>query len=253
MRCGGLQRFSLADFPGTDAAIIFTAGCNLRCPYCHNPDLVVDGGQAAVDETTVWRFLERRRGILDAVVLSGGEALLQPDIAAVCRRLRDLGYRIKLDTNGTRPQALADLLDGGLLDYVALDIKLPLDRYHEIGGDGRAVSDSLDILVAAGVAGECRSTVVHPLLDADDVIAIGGVIAKRLPWILQDYRPPPRCLDATFATTARAFDDAQRADLWRQLDILGLCCRWRGEEIRPEAPPSVRINVPARPAVRNVH
>ena len=251
MRCGGLQRFSLADFPGTDAAIVFTTGCNLRCPYCHNPDLVTNGGRAGVAEAAVWDFLERRRGRLGAVVLSGGEALLQPDLAVVCRRLRDLGYRIKLDTNGTRPQALAGLLEASLLDYVALDLKLPLERYPEIGGDGRAVGQSLEILVAAGIAAECRSTVVHPLLGADDLVAIGGLIANRLPWILQDYRPPPRCLDQTFAATARPFDDAQRDDLWRQLDILGLCCRWRGQEISREAPPSVRISLPARPAVQN--
>ncbi len=239
MHIGGLQRFTLADFPGRDAAVVFTAGCNLRCPYCHNPELVCGG--ARVDEEAVWAFLERRRGRLDGVVLSGGEPTLQDDLLAACRRIKAMGFALKLDTNGLRPAVLAAVLAEDLADYIALDLKAPPEAYPERlgGGDPAALRRSLELVVAAGVAGECRTTVVHPLLTGEAVVAIGELVGGRLPWILQDFRPHA-ALDPAFAAGARAFASEERERLLRELDARGLPCRWRNAEIRSEAPPSGR-------------
>ena len=124
MRIHGLQKLAMVDYPGKLAATVFTGGCDLRCPFCHNALLVTRLAETPeIPEGEVLDFLKRRRGLLDGVVLSGGEPLLQPDAADFLQKVRDLGFAVKLDTNGTHPDRLADILDRGLADYVAMDIK----------------------------------------------------------------------------------------------------------------------------------
>ena len=125
---------SLVDYPGMPCAAIFTIGCNLRCPFCHNPGLVLDQAGSEISREIVLEFLRQRRTRLNAVCISGGEPTLQPDLVSFIREVKDIGYKVKLDTNGSRPEVLQRLLDGGLLDYAALDIKSSPAKYRQATG-----------------------------------------------------------------------------------------------------------------------
>jgi len=133
MIIGGLQRFSLIDYPGKISAILFTRGCNFRCPYCHNPELVDPQRYAEPwQEEEYWAFLQSRTQKLDAVVVTGGEPTLQEDLEPFLEKIRKMGFLIKLDTNGSNPDVLKDLLSANLVDYIAMDIKAPLEKYSEV-------------------------------------------------------------------------------------------------------------------------
>ena len=125
MRLAGLQKNSLIDYPGKASCVLFLFGCNFDCPYCHNPDLVRGGlsCHASLDEKTVYEFLERRKGLLDGVVISGGEPTLDKDLVFLCEKIKQIGYPLKLDTNGSQPQVIKRLIQEGLIDYIAMDIK----------------------------------------------------------------------------------------------------------------------------------
>ena len=176
MIIGGISKFSLIDFPGKVAAVIFTLGCNFRCPFCHNPELVLPEQYAApLDEYDVWQFLEKRAQQLDGLVITGGEPTLHSDLEEFCRRAKELGYAVKLDTNGTSPKMLKSLLAAELLDYVAMDIKAQLPRYPELTGvdvDIRAIQTSIGIIKSSGIRHQFRTTVVRPFLDAHDLSLI---------------------------------------------------------------------------------
>lgn len=199
MKTSGLVRLSTVDFPGRLAAVVFTAGCDLDCFYCHNRPLL---GADAPDMplADIVAFLEKRRGTLDGVVVTGGEPTLQPDLPAFLRLLRDMGYAIKLDTNGCRPDVLEDLLRGGspaLADYVAMDIKAPWARYPGLCGCGpdkaEAVQESVSVLARlagpAGAAWEVRTTVV-PQLTGDDLAGMAASLPPVPLYALQVYRRP---------------------------------------------------------------
>lgn len=131
MKIGGLQKLSLIDYPEKISAVIFTQGCNFRCPYCHNPQLVdVKLYQPCLEEKDIFRFLENRRGRLDAVVITGGEPALQDDLIPFIMDIRRLGFAVKLDTNGSRPRVLERLLRDGLVDFIAMDVKAQIGRAH---------------------------------------------------------------------------------------------------------------------------
>lgn len=134
MNIQGLNKVTLLDYPGRVACTVFTGGCDLRCPFCHNSQLVLHPTFSPIDEEEVFALLRRRRGIIDGVAITGGEPLLQPDIEAFISRVRELGYSVKLDTNGTHPARLAHLLEAGLVDHVAMDIKNSPERYPETVG-----------------------------------------------------------------------------------------------------------------------
>ncbi|WP_136689444.1 anaerobic ribonucleoside-triphosphate reductase activating protein [Halorhabdus amylolytica] len=157
MDLGGLQRTTLSDFPGRVACAVFTSGCNLRCPYCHNPELL--NGEPSLPEEDFFSFLTERADVLDGVVVSGGEPTLQADLPAFVRRIADRGLDVKLDTNGTRPEALRDVLDTGAIDYVAMDLKTRPGRYDELGADvGDAVTHSVELVRTSGINHEFRTT-----------------------------------------------------------------------------------------------
>lgn len=186
----GLAKNSFVDYPGRITAVVFAAGCNFDCFFCHNRALISDAH--IIDIEAVWELLERRRGMLDGVVISGGEPTLQPEgLQAFLTRARGLGYLCKLDTNGSRPQVVAGLLERRLLDYVALDIKLPAQRYGELGGGAawEPVVQTLALLRAAAVPFECRTTFI-PQLTIDDIAAMAEAIAPVPRWALQAYRVP---------------------------------------------------------------
>jgi len=150
MKIGGLQKISFIDYPGSIGAVVFVQGCNFRCPYCHNPELVdPERYGPLLNEGEVLAFLEKRRGKLDAVTLTGGEPTLQPDLVGFLRKVREMGYRIKLDTNGSQPEVLAALIREKLVDYLAMDIKGPREKYARIARvevDLAAIGRSVELI-----------------------------------------------------------------------------------------------------------
>jgi len=176
MKIGGLIKFTLIDFPGCPAAIVFTQGCNFRCRYCHNPELVYPHMfQEPVTEEEVKSFLVRRQGTLEGVVVSGGEPTLQPDIVRFMSDVKALGYKTKLDTNGSRPDVLQELIDKKLVDFIAMDLKAPLDKYALITGvDANAtiLRRSMDLIRQSGLPYEFRTTYDKEVLTDADIAAI---------------------------------------------------------------------------------
>jgi pyruvate formate lyase activating enzyme len=192
MRIGGLQRISLIDYPGQIGAIVFTQGCNFRCPYCHNPELV-DPAQYGplLPEEEVFRFLEKRQGKLDAVTVTGGEPTLQPDLDGFLKRTRRMGYLIKLDTNGSNPDALEKLIRGRLVDYLAMDVKGPFRKYERIVGvavDDAKIKKSIELIAASGVEHEFRTTIVRSQLDREDLAAVAKKVKQGV-YVLQPFIP----------------------------------------------------------------
>lgn len=194
MKIGGLQKLTLLDYPEVMSCIVFTDGCNFRCPFCHNAPLVVADADAPAETLTeeeVFAFLEKRKNLLDGVVITGGEPLIQPDIEGFIRRVRDLGYKVKLDTNGSFPARLTRLMDEKLVDYVAMDIKNSPARYRETAGVNAnlaAVEESARLLLGGAVDYEFRTTVVKPLFDTQSFRDIGESIRGAKRYFLQKFK-----------------------------------------------------------------
>ena len=192
MRIQGLQKLTLLDFPEKMACTVFTAGCNFRCPFCHNASLVTHiPAEADIDEEKFFTFLKKRKGILDGVCVTGGEPLLQADIEAFIGRIKDLGYLVKLDTNGSFPDKLKDLVGKGLVDYVAMDIKNSIADYGKtIGLDGRydeAIKESVSYLLEGHVDYEFRTTVTKNFHTEADFEEIGKWIQGAKRYYLQSF------------------------------------------------------------------
>lgn len=189
MRIAGLQKTTLLDFPGKVACTVFLAGCNFRCPFCQNAE-ILDGSPDEVAEEEFFAFLERRRGILDGVCVSGGEPLVG-DVAPVLRRIRALGYAVKLDTNGAFPDKLKALAAEGLIDFVAMDIKSSPARYPALAGvkcDVQKIKESAAFLLEGSLPYEFRTTCVKPLHRPEDFIYIGQWLAGAKAYFLQNFR-----------------------------------------------------------------
>jgi pyruvate formate lyase activating enzyme len=172
--------FTMLDFPGHTACIVWFSGCNMRCPYCHNPQIVKAKGRGDVGQ--VMDFLKKRQGLLDGVVLSGGEASAYPGLPAFIRSVKEMGYAVKLDTNGLRPDIIGAHLDAGFLDFVALDYKAPPEKFRRVTGTDKyhLFSRTLDLLCAQQkVAFEVRTTVHTALMDEEDVSAIIRDLERR--------------------------------------------------------------------------
>lgn len=192
MNFAGLEKCSFVDYPGRIAAVVFAPGCNFNCFYCHNRQLISAAPDEAQTEESVLALLRERRSFLDAVVVSGGEPTLQPGLPRFVQRVRDLGYLVKLDTNGSNPNLLRSLISTGLLDYVAMDIKAPLEKYETIAGKGinlLAVAKSISVLLDGDIDYEFRTTVTPQLMEAD-IRAIAERIVGARRYVLQQYRIP---------------------------------------------------------------
>jgi pyruvate formate lyase activating enzyme len=191
MRVKGFQGTSLLDFPGRIASLVFFGGCNLTCPFCHNPTLVHDPDQYPdypVDELLA--ELESRATFIDGVVISGGEPTLDPDCIVLMREIKGLGLQIKLDTNGLRPDRLSAMLDENLLDYVAIDLKTSPSRYGEMHSgpvNPQTLIQSISLLMASGVDYEFRTTCVPGMVKSADIDAIGAAIRGAKLWVLQQF------------------------------------------------------------------
>ena len=194
-----MQKLSLIDYPGRVACTLFTFGCNFRCPYCHNPELVVDDGTPPVPEGEVLRFLEERKGFLDGVCITGGEPTLHNDLPDFIRRVKGLGYSVKLDTNGTNPEMLKGLIVEKLVDYIAMDVKAPLEKYESVVRvkvDASKIAESVEI-VRAFPEHEFRTTVVPELLRREDIVAIAEWLRGARRFFIQQFKPS-KTLDKTF-------------------------------------------------------
>lgn len=191
MIIGGLQKLSLLDFPDKTACIVFTHGCNFRCPFCHNASLVI-GNETFSSEEEVFTLLKKRKGLLDGVVITGGEPLIHKDLKELILKIRNEGYSVKLDTNGTFPDRLNELIDLKLVDYVAMDIKNSPERYAETIGlasfDLAPVKKSVELLKEGKVDYEFRTTVVKPYFDEKSFVGIGEWIKGAKRYYLQNFK-----------------------------------------------------------------
>lgn len=191
MIINGLQKLTLLDYPGHTACTIFTAGCNFRCPFCHNAGLVtkIDNNDT-IPTAEVLSFLRKRTGLLDGVCVTGGEPLLQPDIAEFLSEIKAMGYKVKLDTNGSNPQKLRSLLEQGIVDYVAMDIKNSKARYGETAGVQIELADidkSINIIKQTAPDYEFRTTIVNGLHTTQDIVALAEWISPAKKYFLQNF------------------------------------------------------------------
>ena len=180
MFIGGLLKFSMIDFPGKISAIVFTQGCNLNCNYCHNPELIPMTAQppSLYSDGDVLDYLAKRRGALDGVVITGGEPAVQPDLKDFIAKIKAMGYLVKLDTNGTNPALLKDLLASNLLDFVAMDIKAPVEKYSQVCGvpvDTNNIKASIAAIETSAVPHEFRTTYDKTLLNDADIELVRGL------------------------------------------------------------------------------
>lgn len=205
MQIRGFQKFSLLDYPGKIAAIVFTPGCTFRCPFCYNQELVLNDPSLPVfRERDILDFLKKRRGRLEGLVITGGEPTLQGDLPDFIKKVRKLGYSIKLDTNGSNPEILRRLLSANLLDYVAMDIKTSWEKYQKLSPkvNLERIKESVDLLKKAGKENnlnyEFRTTVVPQLVNTAVIKKIGKVIRGAPKYALQQYLPA-KTLDPKFS------------------------------------------------------
>ncbi len=190
MKIGGLQKTSLLDYPDTISAIIWTVGCNFRCPFCYNKDLI--GGKVEIiPEEEVLSFLKIRKGLLEGLVISGGEPLLQEDIIDFTKKVKDLGYLIKIDTNGMFPEKLKELIDKKLVDYVAMDVKAPKNKYDKLSGvktDISKIEKSIDIIRNDAPDYEFKTTFAPNLLTKKDIVEIAKWLKGSKRFYLQQFK-----------------------------------------------------------------
>jgi len=217
MRIGGVNPFSLSDFPGQVATVVFTQGCNFRCPYCHNGSLLDchRPDDELMREEAFLEYLRRRRRCLDGVVVCGGEPCIQPGLSAFLQRIKAMGLLVKLDTNGSRPRVLRELFGKGLVDYIAMDVKAPLQLYDRLCGVHvalRPIKESIALISGSGIGHEFRTTVVESLLSPGDIKLIQQLIPSGSKHRLQEFHPE-HSLDPALRTTQNAQGSGGGRDL----------------------------------------
>lgn len=197
----GLQKLTVLDFPGQVACIIFTAGCSFRCPFCHNATLVKGEGDV-ISEEEIFSYLKKRQGILDGVVITGGEPTIQKDLKEFISKIKAMGYKVKLDTNGYHPKQLKELLDAGLLDYVAMDIKNSKEKYALTTGipniDISRIEESVELLKNGNVPYEFRTTTMAELHSTQDIVAIAEWLEGASKHYIQSFKDSGDILNGTF-------------------------------------------------------
>lgn len=190
MNIQGYQKMTLLDFPGKVACTVFTGGCNLRCPFCHNASLVQTPTIYVSSEEDVLQYLQKRKGVLDGVCVTGGEPLLQPDLIPFLQKVKDMGFLLKLDTNGSLPAKLKQVLETGLLDYIAMDVKNSKEGYPlAIGADTdfSLFEESMKLIKESGVPYEFRTTLVKGIHTPKDMHALGQMLKDAPRYFLQKF------------------------------------------------------------------
>ncbi|NQT32595.1 MAG: anaerobic ribonucleoside-triphosphate reductase activating protein [Candidatus Omnitrophica bacterium] len=192
MKIAGLQKVSLVDYPGCVSAVVFVQGCNLRCPYCQNPDLVVPESGFECSEKEVFDYLTARRKLIEGVVITGGEPTIYEDLPDFIKHAKDIGIKVKLDTNGSNPEQLEYLLHENLLDYIAIDVKSSFNKYYLLSDAENvewSVAESINLTMSSGVPYEFRTTCVPGIVDAEDFHSIGDTVKGAKKYYLQQFRP----------------------------------------------------------------
>ena len=212
MIIGGLEKLSILDYPDHLAAIIFTQGCNFRCHFCYNPKLVLsregedekykkEKGFSPLSTEDLFLFLRKRFGRLDGVVITGGEPTLHPDLPFFISEIKKMGYDVKLDTNGTNPKMLKGLIASKLIDYIAMDLKAPFDKYEETVS-AQVICDDLEksvkMIIRSGLPHEFRTTVVPGLLEKEDFKVMGEIIKGADNWYLQKFKSDTDLVDSNY-------------------------------------------------------
>jgi pyruvate formate lyase activating enzyme len=201
MKIGGLQKVSLIDYPGLICAIIFLQGCNFKCSYCHNPELVDPGlFQPCIKEKDVLDFLNTRKGKLDAVTITGGEPTIQNNLIPFIKQIKKMGFAVKLDTNGSQPQVIKAFLNEKMLDFIAMDIKAPLEKYEDIVNipvNSDSIKESIKLILKAEIPYEFRTTVVQSQLVEKDILQMARLISGASRYVLQNF-VPTKTLDKKF-------------------------------------------------------
>lgn len=213
MHIGGLQKNSMIDYPGKLACVLFLSGCNFDCPYCHNPQLAT--GCAACPNylkgEKFFDFLEERKGFLDGVVISGGEPTLQDDLLSLCEKIKNMGYPVKLDTNGSRPKIIKKLIDSGLIDYLAMDIKTdPADYSPLIKKEINCTQllSSIRLIMESNIPYEFKTTCIRPLINEEVIERIAHMIQGARLYALQKFRNSSDVLQPDFfSKEQRGFSD----------------------------------------------
>lgn len=202
MKICGLQKTTLLDFPGHVAATVFTGGCNFRCPFCQNAEIITADAESGYTDQEVLSFLKKRSGILEGICITGGEPTLQADLADFAEKVKSFGLLVKLDTNGYRPDVLKHMVTGGLLDYVAMDIKAGPDHYKIVSGlshmDLSPIKESMDFLLSGKIPFEFRTTVVKGLHTKTDFEQIGPWIKGCPQYFLQNFKESEYVLQPGF-------------------------------------------------------
>lgn len=191
MKIGGLEKITLIDYPGKVACMIYTIGCNFRCPYCHNPELV-DETVEPLSEEKIFEFLISRKNLIDGVVITGGEPTVHDDLLEFIQKIKSMGFLIKLDSNGTRPKMIKEAIESGLVDYIAMDIKSPLESYSQQVArpvDIEAIRESISLIMNSSIDYEFRTTVVKQLLSEDNIESIAQSITGAKKYYLQKFIP----------------------------------------------------------------
>jgi pyruvate formate lyase activating enzyme len=195
MIIGGLQKLTLIDYPGKLAATVFLAGCNFRCPWCYSSELVLPAkikNQPKISENEFFEFLNGKKGLLEGVVVCGGEPTLNKDLMDFIGKIKEMGFAVKLDTNGSNPEILKELLEKKMIDYVAMDIKAPKEKYEALAGKNINLADiekSVDLLLSLPADYEFRTTLVPNLLTKEDIISISQWISGAEKYYIQNFRP----------------------------------------------------------------
>lgn len=205
MVISGFQKLTLVDYPEHIACLIFTQGCNFRCPFCHNKDLVNGmSSKNQIDENEVFNYLDKRKGLIDGVCISGGEPLLQKDIVLFIKMIKDKGYKVKLDTNGSKPLVLKKLIEENLVDYVAMDFKNTFSNYGETSGvdnlDVSNIKKSVEILKNSNIDYEFRTTVMKELHDFEKLKKICEYLGPNVKYYIQNYRDCETVLKKGFSS-----------------------------------------------------
>ena len=209
MKISGIQKLTLLDYPGKVACTLFTSGCNFRCPFCHNAGLVLPDKleEASISEDEVMSFLKKRAGMLDGVAITGGEPLLHTDMPGFLEKIKNLGYKIKLDTNGSNPTLLKDIVNAGLVDRVAMDIKNAPDEYEKTAGrsvDMEKIEESKDFLLTGTCDYEFRTTVVKGIHTKESIVAAAKWISGAKEYYLQQFKDSGNLINPEELT---AFDE----------------------------------------------
>ena len=202
MKIGGFQKTSLLDYPDRISAIVWTSGCNFRCPFCYNKNLAL-GTAELFPQDEILSFLSKRKALLEGVVISGGEPLLHDDLIDFIKRIKDLRLLVKIDTNGAFPERLSELLEQQLVDYVAMDVKAPQKKYHQLTGintDLSKIEASIDLLKTKAPAYEFKTTFIPGLLTKEDIIEIAQWLKGADTYFLQQFKIKTPLLSPTLET-----------------------------------------------------